>query len=402
MKKFLISKTPFIRSVDLGSMSTTRMMYDYLVAFISFIMFGFVINGLIPYINGEITQVYYLVKPFINVLVGIICSVFFEAIYILIFKKIRNIKALIAETHYSFGFMVGLVISLLLPVRVPLYIIVIGCFIGNICLKMVFGGLGKNVFNPALLAYGILFVVFNKIIVNSMNEQVLILSNTLNITATHAPVPAMRELMLKLGNLNFTSSSLIRQFGSLFNLFVGFKGGNLGEVSGILCVLAYIYLVIRKSINWRVPIFYVSTVFVISYAAAIVNKMNGSLYGIWFPTFNLLSGSILFGAVFLATDYVTTPKTPNGKIIYAVLLGIVTSFIRLVIGFDGVCLSIILVSLLTPVIDLIASKIRGPIIDSKVIIYYVLISLVFLIISAYIVYQTTDLSFFNKIFANLK
>ena len=67
MKKFLISKTPFIRSVDLGSMSTTRMMYDYLVAFISFIMFGFVINGLIPYINGEITQVYYLVKPFINV-----------------------------------------------------------------------------------------------------------------------------------------------------------------------------------------------------------------------------------------------------------------------------------------------------------------------------------------------
>ena len=402
MKKFLISKTPFIRSVDLGSMSTTRMMYDYLVAFISFIMFGFVINGLIPYINGEITQVYYLVKPFINVLVGIICSVFFEAIYILIFKKIRNIKALIAETHYSFGFMVGLVISLLLPVRVPLYIIVIGCFIGNICLKMVFGGLGKNIFNPALLAYGILFVVFNKIIVNSMNEQVLILSNTLNITATHAPVPAMRELMLKLGNLNFTSSSLIRQFGSLFNLFVGFKGGNLGEVSGILCVLAYIYLVIRKSINWRVPIFYVSTVFVISYAAAIVNKMNGPLYGIWFPTFNLLSGSILFGAVFLATDYVTTPKTPNGKIIYAVLLGIATSFIRLVIGFDGVCLSIILVSLLTPVIDLIASKIRGPIIDSKVIIYYVLISLVFLIISAYIVYQTTDLSFFNKIFANLK
>lgn len=398
MKKFLISKTPFIRSVDLGSMSTTRMMYDYLVAFISFIMFGFVINGLIPYINGEITQVYYLVKPFINVLIGILSSVTFEAIYILIFKKVRNFKSLISETHYSFGFMIGLVISLLLPVRVPLYVIVIGCFIGNICLKMIFGGLGKNIFNPALLAYALLYVIFNKIIVNSMNEQVLILSNTLNITATQPPVPAMRELMLKLGNLGFSYSSLIRQFGSLFNLFVGFKGGNLGEVSGILCVLAYIYLVVRKSINWRVPIFYVGTVFVISYAAAIVNKMNGSLYGIWFPVFNLLSGSILFGAVFLATDFVTTPKTPNGKIIYAILLGIVTSFIRLVIGFDGVCLSIILVSLLTPVIDLISSKIRGPIINSKVIIYYVVISFIFLIISAYIVYQTTDLSFFNKLF----
>lgn len=397
MKKFLISKTPFIRSVDLGSMSTTRMMYDFLVAFISFIMFGFVINGLIPYINGEITQVYYLVKPFINVLVGILFSFVFEAIYILIFKKIRNFKALIHETHYSFGFIIGLVISLLLPVRVPLYIIIIGCFIGNICLKMVFGGLGKNIFNPALLAYAILYVVFNKILVNAMNDQVLILSNTLNITATQAPVPAMREIMLRLGNLGFTYSSLIRQFGSLFNLFVGFKGGNLGEVSGILCVLAYIYLVARKSINWRVPIFYVATVFVISYAAAIVNKIDGPLYGIWFPTFNLLSGSILFGAVFLATDYVTTPKTPNGKVIYAILLGIVTSLIRLVFGFDGVCLSIILVSLLTSVIDLVASKIRGPIVTSKVVFYYVLIGVVFLIISAYIVYQTTDLGFLNKL-----
>ena len=91
MKKFLISKTPFIRSVDLGSMSTTRMMYDYLVAFISFIMFGFVINGLIPYINGEITEFYYLVKPFINVLVGIFFSIFFETLYFLIVKKVEAV-----------------------------------------------------------------------------------------------------------------------------------------------------------------------------------------------------------------------------------------------------------------------------------------------------------------------
>ena len=397
MKKFLISKTPFIRSVDLGSMSTTRMMYDYLVAFISFILFGFVINGLIPYVNGEITDFYFLIKPIINVLIGVFSSIIFEALYIFIFKKIRNFKDLVHETHYSFGFIIGLVLSLLLPVRVPLYIIIIGCFIGNIGLKMVFGGLGKNIFNPALVAYAILYVVFNKILINAMNEQVLILSNTLNITATLPPVPAMRELMLKLGNLNFTFNSLINQFGSIFNLFIGFKGGNLGEVSGVLCVLAYIYLVVRKSINWRVPVFYIFTVFIISWAAAIVNKIDGPLYGIWFPTFNLLSGSILFGAVFLATDYTTTPKTPNGKIIYAVLLGIVTSLIRLVIGFDGVCLSIILVSLLTPVIDLVSSKIRGPIITSKIVIYYGVIILLFLILSAYIVYQTTNLSFLRSI-----
>ena len=162
MKKYLISKTPFIRSVDSGSMSTTRMMYDQLVVFVSFIMFGFVINGLIPYINGEIRSFYYLIKPFINVFIGAFFSLLFEAIYILLFKKIKGIKALIKEIHYSFGFLIGLIISLLLPVRIPLYVIIVGCFIGNILFKMVFGGLGKNKFNPALMGYVICYLIFYK------------------------------------------------------------------------------------------------------------------------------------------------------------------------------------------------------------------------------------------------
>ena len=94
MKKYLISKTPFIRSVDSGSMSTTRMMYDQLVVFVSFIMFGFVINGLIPYINGEIRSFYYLIKPFINVFIGAFFSLLFEAIYILLFKKNKRYKSI--------------------------------------------------------------------------------------------------------------------------------------------------------------------------------------------------------------------------------------------------------------------------------------------------------------------
>ena len=78
MKKYLISKTPFIRSVDSGSMSTTRMMYDQLVVFVSFIMFGFVINGLIPYINGEIRSFYYLIKPLINVSISLYTDIIKE------------------------------------------------------------------------------------------------------------------------------------------------------------------------------------------------------------------------------------------------------------------------------------------------------------------------------------
>ncbi len=262
---------------------------------------------------------------------------------------------------------------------------------------MLFGGFGKNKFNPALMGYLLCYIVFYRIINQATMEQVLILSKTLNITAATAPVPAMRELMLNLGNLKFRYNMLVGQFGSIINLFIGFKGGNLGEVSGVLCLLAYIYLIVRKSINWRVPIFYVATVFIISWACALVNKIDGPLYGIWFPTYNILSGSIIFGAVFLATDFATSPKTPNGKIIYAILLGIVTSLIRLVFGYDGVCLSIVLVSLLSSVIDSIACNLRGPIITSKIVVSYLLIFIVFILFSAYIVYQSTNLSFLNSI-----
>ena len=167
MKRFLISKTPFVRSVDAGSMSTTRMMYDVIVALFPITLFGFVINGLIPFINGELQNVYYLLKPFLNVIIGILFSLIFEALYLVIFKKVRGWKNLLSEVHYSFGFITGALISLLLPVRIPLYVIIVGCFIGNILFKMLFGGFGKNIFNPALMAYILCYIIFSKIISQS-------------------------------------------------------------------------------------------------------------------------------------------------------------------------------------------------------------------------------------------
>jgi Na+-transporting NADH:ubiquinone oxidoreductase subunit B len=178
MKRFLISKTPFVRSVDAGSMSTTRMMYDVIVALFPITLFGFVINGLIPFINGEIQSAYYLLKPFLNVIIGVLFSIIFEALYLVIFKKVRGWKNTLSEVHYSFGFVTGALISLLLPVRIPLYVIIAGCFIGNILFKMLFGGFSKNIFNPALMAYILCYIIFAKIISQSLDEQITILSNT--------------------------------------------------------------------------------------------------------------------------------------------------------------------------------------------------------------------------------
>lgn len=398
MKKFLISKTPFVRSVDSGSMSTTRMMYDVFVALFAIILFGFVINGLIPYINGEIQSIYYLLKPFLNVIVGMFFSAFFEALYFIIIKKVRGLKNILNEVHYSFGFITGLIISLLLPVRIPFYVIIVGCFVGNVLFKMLFGGFGKNKFNPALIGYIVTYLIFNKIYHQCMDEQIIILSNTLNITATTTPLVALFKATEYTSYANVNFNELINQFGSLVNLFIGFKGGSLGDVSGVLCVLAYIYLLSRKTINWRVPIFYVGTVFILNWAVAVVNSIDGHLLGIWFPTYNILSGNLLFVAVFMATEPVTTPKTPNGKAIFAILLGIVTTAIRLFFGYDGCCVAILLVCLFTPVIDLFASHNRGPIISSKIVLSYLLLSVIFIGLSALIVYKSTDLSFIAGLF----
>ncbi|MBR6516573.1 MAG: RnfABCDGE type electron transport complex subunit D [Bacilli bacterium] len=398
MKRFLISKTPFVRSVDAGSMSTTRMMYDVIVALFPITLFGFVINGLIPFINGEIQSAYYLLKPFLNVIIGVLFSIIFEALYLVIFKKVRGWKNTLSEVHYSFGFVTGALISLLLPVRIPLYVIIAGCFIGNILFKMLFGGFSKNIFNPALMAYILCYIIFYKIISQSLSEQITILSNTLNITANSTPLAAMFKLTEYVNYSKVTSSNLIGQFGSLVNLFIGFKGGSLGDVSGLLCLFAYIYLVVRKTINWRVPVFYIGTVFIICWAVAIANGIEGDLFGIWFPLYNIFSGSLLFCAVFVATEPVTTPRTPNGKIIFAVILGIITTLIRLSTGYDGVGLSILLCCLITPFIDKFACVNRGPIISSKMVISYSILTIILLALASFVVYLTTNMGLLFNIF----
>ena len=388
MKKFLLSKTPYVRSVDDQSLSTTRMMNDVLIALVPIVMFGFVINGLIPYINGELNSIYFLLKPIINVLVGGISSLLFEFLYFLCFNKNKSFKELIVTTFYNFGAITGVLISLLLPVRIPLYVIVFGCLIGNIIFKMLFGGLGHNIFNPALIAYIFCYAAFSEQIGIANADQVIILSNTLNITATSTPLTDLLKQLSISNSLDLTYDMVVAQYGSFVNLFIGFNGGALGEVSGLLCIVGFIYLLCRKVINWRVPIIYVGTVFVICYAVSIFNHIEGPMFGLWFPLYNVLTGGLLFGAVFMATEPVTTPKTPNGKVIFAIALGVMTVLIRLVAGTEGVATSILFVCLFTPIIDRFASRNRGPVITPKIIFNYVILGLFYLGIVAYIIYTT--------------
>lgn len=392
MKKFLLEKGPYVRSVDEGKASSTRMMYDVVIALVPIVLFGWVLYGLLPFINHA-TGVYGLLKPLINVLVGCLCSLVFEGLYFCLFLKVKGFKNILVELNYSYAVIPGLILSLLFPVNIPLYVIIFGTFCANIIFKMLFGGLGHNIFNPALIGYAICFAAFGGVITDCLKE----LSVTLNsfngtIVTSGTPLEAMAKAAESSGCFNIPRS-IVDTYGGLLNLFIGFKNGNPAEVSGLLCVIAFVYLLLRRAINWRVPVIYVGTVFVVIYIIGICNHVEGPLLGIWFPTYNILTGGLLFGAVFMATEPVTTPKSPNGKIIFAVGCGVLTVLFRLVGSLpEGVGTSILFMCLFTPIIDKFASMNRGPVITSKIFFKYVLLGLLFALIVFYTIFKTTPLS----------
>ena len=179
---------------------------------------------------------------------------------------------------------------------------------------MLYGGFGHNVFNPALIAYAVIMIAFWGVI--SANGGI---NNSLEITTSASPLINFKGLD------EITYENLIAPYGNLWSFALGFIPGAIAETSSILIILAFIYLVVRKVISWIVPVFYVGTVFIVS---LIIMFING--YGIWYPAFQILSGGLLFGAVFMATEPVTTPRSPNGKAIFGVGIGLFTLLFRFI------------------------------------------------------------------------
>src|SRR5690606_40673417 len=117
---------------------------------------------------------------------------------------------------------------------------------------------------------------------------------------------------------------LIEEYG-LLNMFLGFTPGALAETSAALCLVALIYLLVRKVINWRIPVIYIGTVFVLTY---IIGAFNGYAGTLDYALFGIFNGALMFGAVFMATEPVTSPRNPNGKVLYALALGVITVVFR--------------------------------------------------------------------------
>ncbi len=259
-------------------------------------------------------------------------SVIFAVLSEFVYQKIM--KKPITVLDFS-AVVTGLLLALNLPVSVPLWIPAVGSIFAIIVVKQLFGGIGRNFMNPALAARVFLFAWPY---LNSYPKQGTAMSpisiGAPDIVASATPLSSLKE-----GSLPTNAT--------LFDALIGNEAGCIGEVSALLLTAGFIYLLARRIITWHTPIAYIGTVFVL--ALIFPQGANALDFALW----EILSGGLFLGAIFMATDYSTSPIMPRGRIIYGIGCGLITVFIRYFGTYpEGVSFSILIMNLLVWYLDL--------------------------------------------------
>lgn len=216
----------------------------------------------------------------------------------------------------------GLLLACNLPPTIPIWMAAVGAVFAIIVVKQFFGGIGGNIVNPALAARAMMLISW----------PVAMTTWTIDGTTSATPLALMKAGDVTAANL------------SLSDMLIGRMPGCIGETASALLLLGGVFLIWQKVISWRIPVVYIVT----TVAACSVMKHGGAAM----PLHELLSGGLLLGAIFMATDYVTSPITPRGQIIFALGCGVLTALIRTFGGYpEGVSYSILIMNTAVPLID---------------------------------------------------
>lgn len=263
--------------------------------------------------------------------VCIAASMFFEWAWNKLMKKQQTVGDLSAA-------LTGTLIAFNVPSGLPYWIAIVGCFVAIIVVKQLFGGVGKNIVNPAITARIVLFISF----ATEMTTWPLPRMNQTADALTGAtPLGVLAE-----GNPVGLPSNM--------EMFLGYIGGSMGEVSAIALLIGGIFLVWKKIISPIIPCCFIGTVFVFS---LIYYGATGNGDALQMAIFHILAGGVMLGAIFMATDYVTSPLLPAGKVVFGIGCGIITMLIRLFGQYpEGVSFSILIMNCLTPLIDTFFQK----------------------------------------------
>ena len=232
----------------------------------------------------------------------------------------------------------GILLAFNLPSNFPLWMVVIGALFAIGVVKMTFGGLGCNLFNPALAGRAFLLISFPV----QMTTWPTPGQGFLTLDATTGATPLATMKLIAKGEASMSDLS-----NSLTDMLIGNTGGCLGEVCAIAILLGLIYLLVKKIITWHIPVSILVTVAVFS---GLMHLANPTTYVA--PQYELLSGGLLLGAVFMATDYVTSPMTHKGQLIYGVAIGLLTMVIRTWGAYpEGMSFAILIMNAFTPLIN---------------------------------------------------
>ncbi len=297
-----ISATPHIHQK--GS-STRNIMLDVVIAMLPATVAGIVIFGL---------------KALFTVLACVASAVAAEYVFNLCTRRKQTIGDLSAVVT-------GLLLALNLSTAVPLWQCAIGSIFAIIVVKCLFGGLGKNIVNPAITARVFMLLTFSAV-------AAVATPTIVEVTAGATPLAA----------LNQGAEIAAKQAPSILDLFLGLHGGAIGETCALALIIGGIYLVVRKVIKWYVPVSFIATTFLCYF-----------FFGGFDATFALqhvLAGGLLLGAIFMATDYVTTPFTNKGRVVFGIGAGLLTFVIRKFGVYpEGVSIAILTMNLVTPFIN---------------------------------------------------
>ncbi|HBN84733.1 MAG TPA: Na+-transporting NADH:ubiquinone oxidoreductase subunit D [Clostridiales bacterium] len=300
-KNLLVSASPHIRD----HITTRRIMLDVVIALTPAALSGIYFFGW---------------KAALLIAVCIVSCVVFEYIMVKIRKKPLSIGDCSA-------IVTGLLLALSLPPGLPVWMAILGCFIAIVVIKQLFGGIGYNFINPALGARVFMIISFAQAMTTWVEPG-------LDAVSSATPLAIMKQ------------AEAGAVLPDMSDMLLGNIGGCIGETSVIALLIGAVWLLARTVITWHIPVFYLGSVALLTWMLGGEGVFNGN------PLLHLVTGGLLLGAVYMATDYTTTPMTKKGSIIFAIGCGVVTSVIRLYGALpEGVSFAILFMNLLVPLID---------------------------------------------------
>ncbi len=338
MSKLIISPSPH----QLGNNSVKKMMYGVIIA-------------LIPALG--ISFYFYGIGALIVTLTAVVFSVIFE--WLITKFMLKQTPRIIDGS----AVITGLLLAFNVPSNLPIWIIIIGALVAIGIGKMTFGGLGNNPFNPALVGRVFLLISFpvqmtswpkpGTQLINwyaSKSEMLIdgemvkmVGENRLDAITGATPLGIMKE---GLGN-GEAMSKITEQIPSNLEMFYGNMGGSLGEIAAIALILGGIFLIYRKIITWHIPVSTIVTAMIFAGIFWLINPEQNAD-----PLFHLLTGGLLLGAIFMATDYVTSPMTPKGMLVFGAGIGFLTIIIRVFGAYpEGVSFAILIMNTIVPIIN---------------------------------------------------